>query len=67
MYKVEQEALKQMNFIHSLADFPFITESMFTDKRGFNAIKMVSFLENLVESFMQVDYQEHEPRNLPQT
>lgn len=52
-----------MNFIHSLADFPFIAESVFTDKRGFNAIKMVSFLENLVESFMQVDYQEHEPKN----
>ncbi|CDW90006.1 wd-40 repeat-containing protein [Stylonychia lemnae] len=58
MYKVEQEALKQMNFINSMADFPFITDGGFKDKRGFNMIKMVDFLENLVESYMQVDFQE---------
>ena len=56
MYKVEQEALKLMNFIHSLADFPFITEYGFNDKRGYNVPKMIAFLENLVESYMLVDY-----------
>lgn len=56
MYKVEQEALKLMNFIHSLADFPFITEGIYQDRRGFNVLKMVNFLENLVESYMQVDF-----------
>ena len=56
MYKVEQEALKLMNFIHSLTDFPFITEYGFNDKRGYNVMKMISFLENLVESYMLVDY-----------
>lgn len=48
-----------MNFIHSLADFPFITDSGFDDKRGFLITKMINFLENLVESYMLVDYQEH--------
>eukprot|EP00347_Sterkiella_histriomuscorum_P004436 403360465 len=57
MYKVEQEALKQMNFINSMADFPFITDGGYMDKRGFNIPKMVDFLENLVESYMLVDYQ----------
>lgn len=56
MYKVEQEALKQMNFINSLTDFPFIVDGGYTDKRGFNIPKMVDFLENLVESYMLVDY-----------
>ncbi len=56
MYKVEQEALKLMNFIHSLTDVPFITEYGFNDKRGYNVMKMISFLENLVESYMLVDY-----------
>jgi len=45
-----------MNFINSLADFPFIIDGGFKDKRGFNMIKMVDFLENLVESYMQVDF-----------
>jgi len=45
-----------MNFINSLADFPFITDGGFTDKRGFPVLKMVGFLENLVESYMLVDY-----------
>lgn len=48
MYKVEQEALKQMNFINSLTDFPFIVEGGYMDKRGFNIPKMLDFLENLV-------------------
>lgn len=68
MYKVEQEALKQMNFINSLADFPFITDGGFQDKRGINMPKMIDFLENLVESYMLVDYQQKSatPRNAQQ-
>jgi hypothetical protein len=45
-----------MNTIHSLGDFPFITEGGFKDKRGFDVAKMLAFLENLVESYMLVDY-----------
>lgn len=54
-----------MNFLNSLADFPFITEGGFQDKRGFNIPKMVDFLENLVESYMLVDYQEHSKTSVP--
>jgi hypothetical protein len=56
-----------MNFIHSLADFPFITDGGFTDKRGYPIMKMISFLENLVESYMLVEYQENRkaiPKNV---
>ena len=58
MSKVEEEALKLIDFIHSTADYPFITDMSSDPNFSFPIKKAISYLENLADSYMLVDYQQ---------
>lgn len=56
MAKVEDEALKLIDFILSTADYPFITDITIDPNFTFPIKKAISYLENLADSYMLVDY-----------
>ena len=57
MNKVEDEALKLMDFIHSLADYPFITDCTSNEEaQNYDIKSAVGYLESLADSYMIVDY-----------